>query len=150
MRCPYCMYEDTKVIDSRQDEDIVRRRRECEKCEKRFTTFERAEIVEFYVIKKDGRRELFDRKKLRSGIIKACEKRPISQEQIEELVDIIEKKLRQRKTLEVNSTLVGDCVMKKLKVIDTIAYIRFASVYKEFDDIESFEATLENLKNKKG
>lgn len=150
MRCPYCMFEDTKVIDSRQDEDIVRRRRECEKCEKRFTTFERAEIVEFYVIKKDNRRELFDRKKLRSGIIKACEKRPISQEKIEELVDLIEKKLRQRKTLEVNSTTIGDCVMKKLKSIDSIAYIRFASVYKEFDDIESFEATLDNLKNKKG
>ena len=144
------MFEDTKVIDSRQDEDIVRRRRECEKCEKRFTTFERAEIVEFYVIKKDNRRELFDRKKLRSGIIKACEKRPISQEKIEELVDLIEKKLRQRKTLEVNSTTIGDCVMKKLKSIDSIAYIRFASVYKEFDDIESFEATLDNLKNKKG
>ncbi len=150
MRCPYCMFEDTKVIDSRQEEDIVRRRRECEKCEKRFTTFERAEIVELYVIKKDGRREMFDRKKLRSGIIKACEKRPISQEQIETLVDTIEKYLRQRKTLEVQSTSVGKCVMRKLKTLDPIAYIRFASVYEEFDDIEAFEETLTNLKNKKG
>ncbi|MFA5382107.1 MAG: transcriptional regulator NrdR [Candidatus Micrarchaeia archaeon] len=150
MRCPYCIFEETKVVDSRQEEDVVKRRRECEKCGRRFTTFERAEIVEFYVIKKDGRRELFDRKKLKSGIVKACEKRPISQDKIEELVDLIERTLRQRKTFEIQSTLIGDCVMKKLKKIDPIAYIRFASVYEEFDDIEAFEATLVNLKNKKG
>ena len=145
------MFEDTKVTDSRQDDEegVVRRRRECDKCGRRFTTFERAEIVEFYVIKKDGRREIFDRKKLRSGIIKACEKRPISQDKIEELVDSLEKSLRQRKTLEVQSTSVGNCVMRKLKKIDPVAYIRFASVYQEFGDIEAFEATLVNLKNKK-
>lgn len=151
MKCPYCMFEETKVVDSRQDSDegVVRRRRECEKCGKRFTTFERAEIIEFFVIKKDGRRERFDRKKLRTGIIKACEKRPISQEKIEELVDKIEKSLRRRKDIEVTSEMVGNCVMKRLKKVDPVAYIRFASVYQEFDDVSAFEETLRSLKSKK-
>ncbi|MCD6227053.1 transcriptional repressor NrdR [Candidatus Micrarchaeota archaeon] len=149
MRCPYCGYEETRVVDSRQDDGIVRRRRECERCGKRFTTFERPEILEFYVIKKDGRRERFDRNKLKIGIVKACEKRPISHEQIEDLVDSIERSLRKRKGVEVTSKLVGDCVMKKLKRLDPVAYIRFASVYKKFDDIEAFEEALNSLKNKK-
>ena len=145
MRCPYCGFENTKVIDSRQEGDVVRRRRECEKCGKRFTTYERAEI-ELYVIKKDGRREPFDRNKLRIGILKACEKRPISREQIEEMIDEIERALRKKDKIEISSREIGNCVMRRLKRLDPVAYVRFASVYKEFKDIEEFEEVLSKLK----
>ncbi|MCC7570770.1 transcriptional regulator NrdR [Candidatus Micrarchaeota archaeon] len=150
MKCPYCMFPETKVVDSRQEDEVIRRRRECEKCGKRFTTFERPELLEFYVIKKDGRRERFDRNKLRIGIIKACEKRQISQDKIESIIDSIESFLRKKKDIEVTSQEVGNCVMKKLKVLDPVAYIRFASVYQEFDDIDAFEEALDTLKKKKG
>jgi transcriptional repressor NrdR len=151
MRCPYCQHAETKVLDSRdvEDSDVTRRRRECLECEKRFTTYERPEIVELVVKKKDGRREKFDRAKLRNGIAKACEKRPISTDQIEKVVDEIEMELRRREDIEVPSTQVGELVMRHLKKIDKVAYIRFASVYREFEDIETFENELHRLLKKR-
>ncbi len=144
MRCPYCQYEETKVIDSRESEDIVRRRRECLKCEKRFTTHETIESAPLYIIKKDNSRELFDREKLKRGIIKACEKRPVEMEKIDEAVDKIESKLR--KNNELSSKEIGEEVMKQLKKLDKIAYIRFASVYREFEDVSDFKKELNNLR----
>ncbi|MCX6777817.1 MAG: transcriptional regulator NrdR [Candidatus Micrarchaeota archaeon] len=151
MRCPYCSHMETKVLDSRDVEDsgITRRRRECLKCEKRFTTYERPEIAEVVVKKKDGRREKFDRAKLRNGVMKACEKRPISTEQIEKIVDEIEMELRRREDIEVPSTQIGELVMRHLKKVDKVAYIRFASVYREFEDIETFEEELHRLLKKR-
>jgi len=147
MKCPYCASEDTKVIDKRSSDDkTFRRRRECEKCNKRFTTYERIEIVPLTIIKRDGRREDFDRNKIRIGIMKACEKRPISQEKIEKIVDEIENESRNMDTTEIKSKIIGDMVIEKLKSLDEVAYIRFASVYKKFKDIESFERELKELK----
>lgn len=146
MICPYCMFDETKVVDSRQENNAVRRRRECEKCGKRFTTYERVENIDLYIIKNDGRREPFDRHKLRTGIVKACEKRPISQDKIDEIVNSIESELRKKEKIEITSRFVGGCVMRKLRHIDPVAYIRFASVYKNFDDIKAFEETLRKLK----
>lgn len=132
MRCPYCNSHDSKVIDSRGAEDKVRRRRECLKCAKRFTTYERTEKTDLAVIKKDGRREPFSLDKLRVGILKSCEKRPISRDKIDGLCEEVEAKLKKRAKTEVPSSFIGDLVIKKLKVIDEIAYVRFASIYKEF------------------
>ena len=146
MRCPYCSHIESKVTDKR-DADLglsTRRRRECLKCRKRFTTYERIEMRELYVIKKDGRRELFSREKLRAGISKACEKRPVSQEKIDKIVSSIEEKLRKRGK-EVKSSLVGEMVMKALKGVDKIAYIRFASVYREFTDVKDFKKEIQTL-----
>lgn len=150
MRCPYCSYSKTRVVDSRDvgELEITRRRRECKKCKKRFTTYERVETIGLVVIKKDGRREKFDRRKLLAGIQKACEKRPISQERIERLVEEIERELRNMDTLEIESKKIGELVMKKLKKLDKVAYIRFASVYRSFADIESFENELRVLRKK--
>jgi len=150
MRCPYCGHLDTKVIDSRDAEDVevTRRRRECEKCEKRFTTYERVEMVDLYVKKKDGKREPFRREKLLAGLEKACEKCNVSHEQMEKVVDDIERQLRGRQGTEVPSSLIGDMVMKKLKGIDKVAYIRFASVYREFADLEDFQEELKKLLKK--
>ena len=150
MKCPYCNYEETQVIDTRETENLetTRRRRECLKCNKRFTTYERVEEADIIVVKKDGRRERFERKKLLDGILKACEKRDISLEKIERLVDEVESDLRKRDSVEVNSKVVGEIVMKKLKTLDKVAYIRFASVYKEFEDIEKFEEELEKMTKK--
>jgi transcriptional repressor NrdR len=150
MRCPYCGHLETKVIDSRDAEDVevTRRRRECEKCEKRFTTYERVEMVDLYVKKKDGKREPFSREKLLGGISAACVKCNVSHEQMEAAVDDIERQLRQREDTEVPSSLIGDLVMKKLKTIDKVAYIRFASVYREFADLEDFQEELKKLLKK--
>ena len=146
MKCPYCNYDETKVTDKRDsDEGVTRRRRECLKCEKRFTTYERVENIDLVVVKKDGRREQFDRKKLLTGLMKACEKRPVSIDTIEKLVDEIESELRKRETKEITGKDVGELVMKKLKSIDKVAYIRFASVYREFADLETFQKELEKL-----
>jgi transcriptional repressor NrdR len=146
MKCPYCSNPDTKVTDKRDSEEgVTRRRRECLKCEKRFTTYERVETLELAIVKKDGRREQFDRKKLFSGIQKACEKRPVGQEEIEKSVDSIEAELRKMETTEITSKEVGEMVMKQLKKLDKVAYIRFASVYREFADLESFKKELEKL-----
>ncbi|MFA4820079.1 MAG: transcriptional regulator NrdR [Candidatus Aenigmatarchaeota archaeon] len=143
MKCPFCSGE-TKVVDKRDGEDNTRRRRECEACGKRFTTYERADIS-LMVVKKDGHRELYSREKIRSGIIRACEKRPVSLETIDQAVDRIEKTIRD--TDEVTSKEIGERVMTELRNIDKIAYIRFASVYREFDDLTAFEREVKLLKS---
>lgn len=151
MRCPYCLSPEIKVVDKRDDEEnsIIRRRRECLKCEKRFTTYERVEAFELAVIKKDGRKEQFSREKLLSGVQKACEKRPIDEGRIERIVDDIESDLRNQEETEIPSRFIGELVMKKLKKMDKVAYIRFASVYREFGDLETFEKELRELKKMK-
>ena len=150
MHCPYCSHAKTNVVDSRDvgELEITRRRRECRKCKKRFTTYERVETIGLVVIKKDGRRERFSRDKLLAGVQRACEKRPISQERIERLVEEVERELRNMDTLEVESRKIGELVMRKLKKLDKVAYIRFASVYRSFADIESFENELRALRKK--
>ncbi len=139
MECPFCKYKDSKVIDSRHtDINSIRRRRECENCKKRFTTYERIEQTPIMVIKKDKRREEFNRDKIKSGIIRSCEKRPISVQQIDNVVNKIESDIRRDYTDEVDSSIVGNIVMENLKELDEVAYVRFASVYREFKDIETF------------
>lgn len=139
MRCPYCSHEDSKVVDSRNAGDGIRRRRQCLDCGSRFTTYERAQATNLLVIKKDGRREEFSREKLASGIRKACTKRPVSQDTIEELVDNIEAQLHQLGRGEIATTTIGDMVMDRLRQLDGVAYIRFASVYRAFADIEEMK-----------
>ncbi len=150
MKCPYCTQIETQVLDSRDSEDLssIRRRRECLGCGKRFTTYERVDMVDLSIIKKDGRREQFDRSKLTSGIRKAFEKRPVSMETIEDTVQEIEAELRKRESIEIPSKVIGALVMRRLRVIDKVAYIRFASVYREFEDIESFEREIRSLLTK--
>lgn len=152
MKCPYCNYFDTAVLDSRDSEDLasIRRRRECLKCDKRFTTYERVDMVGLIVLKKDGRREQFDRKKLLTGILKSVEKRPVTMDQIEKAVDEIEMELRRKESIEIPSNEMGEIVMNKLKKLDKVAYIRFASVYRSFEDLESFEKEVKNLLKDKG
>ncbi len=147
MKCPYCVHNENQVLDSRDSEDLsfVRRRRECLKCSKRFTTYERIEMVDLFVIKKDGRREQFDRNKLLSGIKKACEKRPISMDTVKETVDEIEQSLRKKETTEIPCKVVGEIVIRRLRALDKVAYIRFASVYRAFEDVESFEKEVQSL-----
>lgn len=144
MICPYCRNEETKVVDKRDAEGITRRRRECLKCEKRFSTLEKVESVQIRVIKKDGRREEFDKEKMRRGIERACEKRPISAEMIEKMMTNIEEKLR-KMGREVKSTVIGELVSKELKKVDKVAYIRFASVYREFADIGDFKKEINEI-----
>ena len=148
MRCPFCSSTETKVIDKRDSENLLatRRRRECLKCSKRFTTYERIETQELTIVKKDNERELYNRKKLLTGILKACEKRPIKREQIDIIVDEVEIELRNMPTTEIDSKSIGELVMSKLRQIDKVAYIRFASVYRHFADIKSFEKELKSLK----
>ncbi len=147
MRCPICHAEDTRVIETRANEEqgTIRRRRECQECRRRFTTYERYEDPPLYVIKKDGRREIFDRGKLVDGITRACQKRPVGRETIEQLGYDIERALRDKLTDEVASTHIGDLVMPRLRDLDEVAYVRFASVYKEFRDLESFKQEIERL-----
>jgi transcriptional repressor NrdR len=145
MICPYCQNPETKVLDSRESEESVRRRRECIKCSRRFTTYEKPEIVDLIVVKKDSRREAFDRSKLMRGLIKACEKRPIKAIEIERTVDEIELELRNNDNIEVDSKEIGELVMSKLKQLDKIAYIRFASVYRDFTDVAHFKKELSKL-----
>ena len=147
MRCPYCKSGDTKVIDTREagDTEITRRRRECLKCEKRFTTYERVEGVELIVVKKDKRREQFDRQKMMHGILRACEKRPVKQEKVEKMVDEVETELRSRDDTEIPSSVIGEIVMEKLKKIDEIAYVRFASVYRQFKDAKQFMREIQEM-----
>ncbi len=144
MLCPYCSNDETKVTDKRDSKNETRRRRECLKCGKRFTTYEKIEPVEIFIMKKDGRRELFSREKLRSGILKACEKRPVSGEQIEKIIAWIEEKLKQHGR-EVESRVVGELVMKALKKLDKVAYIRFASVYRDFKDVSDFKEVVKDV-----
>ena len=140
MKCPFCGNEDTSVLETRETPSgSTRRRRNCQNCDKRFTTYEKIEQSPLIVIKKSGVRESFDRHKVQSGILKACEKRPISLDQIDKIVDDIESELRDQPKEEVSSKKIGSLIMKKLKRLDKVAYIRFASVYQEFSDVDSFE-----------
>jgi transcriptional repressor NrdR len=150
MKCPFCGNEESKVVDKRDTDSgtATRRRRECLKCEKRFTTYERLETSSITVVKKDGTREQFDRAKIISGVTKACEKRPVSREDIEKLTDEVEAELKTAEEAEVQSTKVGELVVKKLKKLDKVAYIRFASVYKEFKDLDDFEKELQKINKK--
>jgi len=146
MQCPYCHHIETKVTDSRDTGVFtIRRRRECLDCGKRFTTYEYIEMQPLYVVKKDGRREKFDRNKIKNGILKAIEKRPVNHEQVEEILDKIEEKIRRNASEEINSKDIGEYVMDSLKELDHVAYIRFASVYRSFTDVSSFEEEIKNL-----
>ncbi len=146
MKCPYCLKSETRVIDSRlTNESSIRRRRECEKCNKRFTTYERVETSEVYVIKKDGRRENFDRDKLFKGIMISCEKRPVKLEKINQTVEKIETDIINLGRNEIRSKTIGELVMHYLKQLDDVAYVRFASVYRRFKDISQFKQEIENM-----
>ena len=146
MICPKCKHEDTRVLDSRDthEKKEIRRRRECAQCHHRFTTFERIETANFIVIKKDNARESYDRDKVERGVWRACEKRPVSQEQVDKLLNELEEDLANHGK-EVNSKLIGEAIMEKLKKLDEVAYIRFASVYRHFGDLESFKKELQRL-----
>ncbi len=152
MRCPFCGFTDSRVLDSRPtvDSDSIRRRRECGDCGKRFTTYERVDRIPLAVAKKDGRRETFDRQKLLMGLIKACQKRPVSIEKLGEIVDSIERDLRNTAEPEVKSQYIGELVMDSLRELDEVAYVRFASVYREFRDAESFMDELKDLLRNRG
>ena len=148
MKCPICGYTESKVIDSRQSEEgsSIRRRRECLSCQNRFTTYEKIETLPLLVVKKDKTRELFDKNKLLSGIIKACHKRPVTMEQMEEVATEIEAELQNSLSREISSQSIGVLVMDKLKSLDPVAYVRFASVYREFKDLDTFMRELEQLR----
>lgn len=147
MRCPFCQDPENKVIDSRESQEgsVIRRRRECLGCKRRFTTYERVEELMPLIAKKDGRREAYDREKLLSGLKKACEKRPVSMEQLENLADEVERKLQEMGEKEVPSSLLGEELMKRLHELDEVAYVRFASVYRSFRDISEFMTELKDL-----
>ncbi len=147
MKCPYCGWQEDKVIDSRssQEGDAIRRRRECSKCQRRFTTYEHIEQVPLMVIKKDGRRKPFDKKRILTGVIKACEKRPVSMDKIEIMVDEIERYLQKNYEKEVKSREIGELLMERLRDFDEVAYVRFASVYREFKDLSQFMKELKQL-----
>ncbi|MDQ7822697.1 MAG: transcriptional regulator NrdR [Candidatus Eremiobacteraeota bacterium] len=151
MKCPYCAFLESKVLDSRVTDDntTVRRRRQCLSCSSRFTTYERIEDPAFFVIKKDERRERFDRSKIFNGILKACEKRPIGMEEIERIVSQIEREIKNSQEREVSTEVIGHQIMEYLKDFDHVAYVRFASVYKEFDDITGFLELVGTLTAKK-
>ncbi len=150
MRCPYCSHKEDKVVDSRstQEESAIRRRRECLKCGRRFTTYEYIEEVYLMVIKKDGRREPFDRKKILAGVIKACEKRPVSMEKMEEIVTQVERGIQKKSDREVPSSRIGELVMERLKALDDVAFVRFASVYRQFKDVGQFMVELKDILGK--
>lgn len=151
MKCPFCGYDDSKVLDTRPTDEgyTIRRRRECLKCQKRFTTYEKIEQSPVMVIKKDGNRQAFDRDKIVRGMIKSCEKRPVSADEIEEAVNNIEKKIENSMRREITSLEIGELVMDELKDLDEVSYVRFASVYREFKDLQSFVDELENFVKKK-
>lgn len=150
MKCPICGFEDSRVVDSRPTENAsIRRRRECLSCKHRFTTYEFVEQVPLFVIKKDGSKEVFDRQKLLAGLIKSCYKRPVTPDQLEELTKDIEAELVNALKTEVPSTEIGTMAMERLRELDEVSYVRFASVYREFKDIETFLAAIEQLQNKK-
>ena len=150
MKCPTCHYKETKVIDSRLNSDgsSIRRRRECLKCEKRFTTYEYVEAVPLMVVKKDGRRQPFDRTKIVSGLVKACEKRPVSIDKIEEITTDLERAIQREFDREVNANVIGEMIMERLAAVDEVAYVRFASVYRQFRDVNQFMSELKNILDK--
>jgi transcriptional repressor NrdR len=147
MKCPFCDHDDSSVLESRDSEDggVTRRRRECSKCKKRFTTYERVEGPQLAVIKKDNGREMFERDKIRRGVVRACEKRPVSTDLIEEVVDQVEREMLRKQSGEVSSRVIGNAVLRRLKKIDKVAYVRFASVYLDFDDIEDFTKLVKEI-----
>jgi len=147
MKCPFCGFSETKVVDKRDSAelDVTRRRRECLKCHERFTTYERPDISQIIVIKKDGHTEQFDRAKVLRGIVRACEKRPISISVMEKMADDVESELRKGPVREVYSKKIGQIIMKRLKRMDKVAYLRFASVYREFEDVDDFEREVSKL-----
>ena len=147
MRCPYCGYRESKVVDSRPADEgaSIRRRRECLSCEKRFTTYETVERMPLMLIKRDGTRQAYDRQKLLNGLVKACEKRPVSLMQLEQIVDHVEQKLFSSLESEVSSKVIGELVMEQLRKVDEVAYVRFASVYRQFKDINTFMEELNTL-----
>ena len=151
MKCPFCDHPDTRVIDSRPTDEgqAIRRRRVCDSCKKRFTTYEKVEEIMFMVVKKDGSRELFNRSKVRYGIINACKKRPITTDQIEKIVDDIERGLNNMMEKEISSTVIGEVILDNLKELDEVAYVRFASVYRQFEDVDTFIREIEKLNHKK-
>lgn len=147
MRCPFCGFDESKVVDSRSTEDniSIRRRRECLKCSKRYTTYEKVEDLPILVEKKDSRREFFDKSKIINGLIKSCEKRPVSRSQIEAIADEVEKNISNQMLTEVSSQYIGEIIMEKLKEVDDIAYVRFASVYRQFKDVNTFIEEIRKL-----
>ena len=147
MKCPFCSHENTRVIDSRpaDENNSIRRRRVCDECGKRFTTYEKVETIPLIVIKKDNNRETYDRSKIEAGVLRACHKRPISATQINQLIDSVETAVFNREEKEIASGIIGELVMNKLKDLDTVAYVRFASVYREFKDINTFMDELKKV-----
>ncbi len=152
MKCPFCGRDNTRVIDSRpaEDGDAIRRRRECDACGKRFTTYEKVETLPLMVIKKDDNRETFDRSKIEGGVFRACHKRPVSAAQVEAMIDEVESAIYQREEKEVSSREIGELVMEKLKSLDSVAYVRFASVYREFKDVNTFMDELKKMLGQEG
>ncbi len=150
MKCPYCGNDNSRVIDSRPADDnaSIRRRRICDDCGKRFTTYEKVETIPLIVIKKDNNREAFDRHKIRSGVLRACHKRPVSADQIDMLVDEVENEISTLEEKEISSDVIGELVMNKIKDLDEVAYVRFASVYREFKDVNTFMDELKGMLNK--
>jgi transcriptional repressor NrdR len=150
MRCPYCGFKEDKVVDSRatREEAAIRRRRECLKCGKRFTTYEYVEEVSLMVVKKDSRREAFDRKKVLAGIMKACEKRPIGLDKMEDIATWVERAIQKKSEREVPSARIGELIMERLKAVDDVAYVRFASVYRQFKDVGQFMTELKGILSK--
>ncbi|MCY6484026.1 transcriptional regulator NrdR [Clostridium aestuarii] len=151
MKCPYCGFEESKVVDSRSTEDhkAIRRRRECLECNKRYTTYEKIEDIPILVIKKDSSREYFDKSKIINGLLKACQKRPVSRVQIDAIADEIEKKMSNEMVTEVKSEYIGELIMDRLKDIDEVSYVRFASVYRQFKDVNTFMEEIKNLMSNK-
>ena len=149
MKCPYCGHENTRVIDSipAEENNSIRRRRACDECGKRFTTYEKVETIPLIIIKKDLNREAFDRAKIEAGVLRACHKRPVSAEQIANLVDEVETEIYSREERELPSAVIGECIMNKLKDLDPVAYVRFASVYREFKDVNTFMDELKKILN---
>lgn len=150
MKCPFCSHENTRVIDSRpaEENNSIRRRRACDECGKRFTTYEKIETIPLIIIKKDNNRETYDRSKIEAGVLRACHKRPISANQINQLVDEVETEIFNREEKEISSNVIGELVMNKLKDLEAVAYVRFASVYREFKDINTFMEELKSVLNK--
>ena len=151
MKCPFCSHENTRVIDSRpaEDNNSIRRRRVCDECGKRFTTYEKIETIPLIIIKKDNNREAYDRAKIEAGVLRACHKRPVSAQQITTLVDEVENEIFNREEREIPSGTIGELVMDKLKDLDEVAYVRFASVYREFKDVNTFMDELKSVLNDK-
>ena len=152
MMCPFCGHKEDRVIDSRESKegDLIRRRRECLKCNRRFTTYERSDEVPFMVVKRDGRREKFDRQKILEGLLKACEKRPVPIAKLAGLVDEVETRLAENPERELSTREIGELLMTRLKALDKIAYVRFASVYRDFQDVEAFLVELKDLLQRRG